>query len=127
MHATMNRTLFWRLVWKEFRMLRGFWVALAAFTVLAQLIALLTFTLLGQLNSDVPSILFGWAFGFELGAQEIGVDDVAVMAEGDGAVRAFDQKRLSVFDSAGAGGGVARVARSREAPEIQKVFLLEDL
>ena len=67
------------------------------------------------------------ALGFELGAQQVGVDDVAVVAQGDRAVGAFDEEGLGVFDAAGAGGGVARVADGGEALEMQKVFLLEDL
>ena len=36
----MNDTVFWRLVWKEYRFQRGFWISLAAMTFLGQLIAL---------------------------------------------------------------------------------------
>ena len=43
------------------------------------------------------------------------------------AVGAVDEEGLGVLDAAGAGGGVAGVADGGEAPQMQKVFLLEDL
>jgi hypothetical protein len=64
---------------------------------------------------------------FELGPQQLRVDDVAVVAESDLAVGAVHDEGLGVFDLAGAGGGVARVAGGGEALQMQKVFLLEDL
>jgi ABC-type transport system involved in multi-copper enzyme maturation permease subunit len=32
----MNASVFWRLAWKEYRLLRSFWIAMAVFAVLAQ-------------------------------------------------------------------------------------------
>ncbi len=36
----MTEPVFWRLIWKEYRMLRSFWIALAVMTVLAELVVL---------------------------------------------------------------------------------------
>ncbi len=35
----MNNPIFWRLVWKEYRLMRSFWIAMAVLTVILQLIA----------------------------------------------------------------------------------------
>jgi len=36
----MNATLFWRLLWKEYRMQRAFWIAMAALAIVASLVVL---------------------------------------------------------------------------------------
>ena len=40
----MNASIVWRLVWKEYRVLRGFWIALACMTLIAQLYILVRIT-----------------------------------------------------------------------------------
>jgi hypothetical protein len=64
---------------------------------------------------------------FEVGAEHVGVDEVAVVAEGDLAVRAVDAEGLGVLYAAGAGGGVAVVTDGDVAAEVTEVFFVEDL
>lgn len=47
----MNATLLWRLVWKDYRVLRGYWLALAVFGAVVQLLA-------WQLSADPDAA--GW-------------------------------------------------------------------
>ena len=35
----MNNPIFWRLVWKEYRLMRSFWIAMAVLAVILELIA----------------------------------------------------------------------------------------
>lgn len=58
----MNRAIFWRLIWKEYRLQRSFWIAMA---VLAALVLFLVWAL-----SD-PRELIASLFGFALGAAVI--------------------------------------------------------
>ena len=67
------------------------------------------------------------ALVFEVVAQELGVDDVAVVAQRERAVGAVDADGLGVLLAAGAGGGVAGVADGDVAGEVAEVVLLEDL
>lgn len=54
-----NSTLFWRLAWKEYRMLRGFWIALALATVGLQLLFVVTMTMTNQPTIDWSDHLYG--------------------------------------------------------------------
>ena len=63
----------------------------------------------------------------EFFVEALGVDQVAVVGEGQRAVRAFDVDRLGVLLLAGAGGGVAGVADGDVAGEVAEVVLIEDL
>jgi hypothetical protein len=63
----------------------------------------------------------------KVGAQDVGVDKVAVVSEGELAIRALNTEGLGVLDTAGAGGGVAVVAYRDVAGEVTEVFLIEDL
>ena len=58
------------------------------------------------------------ALGFQFVAQEVGVDQVAVVADGDLAARAIDDDGLGVFERAGAGGGIADVADGARAGQL---------
>ncbi|MEX2172572.1 MAG: hypothetical protein WD851_24850 [Pirellulales bacterium] len=51
--------VFWRFAWKEYRMLRGFWLAVAALAVMIQLITLATL----PASPDRSSMLFNIALG----------------------------------------------------------------
>ena len=55
----MNRTVLGRLVWKEYRLMRGFWLSLLGLALLAQVATMLNPT------SDLPrrSIIFAFAVG----------------------------------------------------------------
>lgn len=53
----MNAPIFWRLVWKEYRLLRSFWIAMAVLAVLASLYVLAT---LYQVDLR-PGVLFAIA------------------------------------------------------------------
>jgi hypothetical protein len=53
-----SSTLFWRLVWKEYRMLRGFWIALALATVGLQLLVVVTITLTNGSTKDLAANMF---------------------------------------------------------------------
>ena len=50
-----TRSIFLRFVWKEFRALRGLWLAVAALAILVQFAALLSF---GRSEPDLPSVVF---------------------------------------------------------------------
>ena len=63
----------------------------------------------------------------QVGAQRLGVDEVAVVAEGDLAVGAGDAERLGVLQAAGAGRRVAVVADGDVAAEVTEVLFVEDL
>ena len=64
----------------------------------------------------------------ELVAQLAGVDQVAVVADGELAVRAVDEQRLRVLDAARAGGRVADVADGDVADRARRAFgLVEDV
>ena len=54
-----HHRVFWRFAWKEYRMLRGFWLAVAALAVMIQLITLATL----PASADRASMLFGIALG----------------------------------------------------------------
>lgn len=53
----MNTTIFWRLVWKEYRVQLGFWYAMAVLTVTVQLIVL---------QNAAPADRTTWLFGTAL-------------------------------------------------------------
>jgi len=55
-----NSTLFWRLAWKEYRMLRGFWIALALATVGLQLLIVVTRTLMNEPMTQLEFNLTGF-------------------------------------------------------------------
>ena len=57
----------------------------------------------------------------------VGVDQVAVVAKGDGAAVAGTERRLGVLPGARAGGGVAAVADRDVADEARERRLVEDL
>ena len=63
----------------------------------------------------------------QVGAQRLGVDEVAVVAERDLAVGAGDAERLGVLQAAGAGRRVAGVADGDVAAEVAEVLFVEDL
>jgi shikimate dehydrogenase len=67
------------------------------------------------------------AFGFEFGTQDVSVDEVAVVADGDLAAGAISNDGLGVFQRAGAGGGVADVADGPRAGKFGELVLVEDL
>jgi hypothetical protein len=60
-------------------------------------------------------------------SKRLGVDYVAVVSEGDRAVRAFDVDRLGVLVAAGAGGGVSRMADRDVAGKLAEVLFVKDL
>ena len=82
-----NSTLFWRLAWKEYRMLRGFWISLALATVGLQLLAVVTVTLTNESTKDLPAGLFG--FGLAM---------VAFYALGCGATLFAVEREEETFD-----------------------------
>ncbi len=57
----------------------------------------------------------------------VGVDEIAVMADGDLAARTIDDDRLRVFERARAGGGIADVADGARAGQLGQFVLVEDL
>ena len=63
----------------------------------------------------------------KVAAQQVGVDDVAVVRERELALRAGDDQRLHVRVGARPGGRVARVADRVRAPEVGQDLLVEDL
>ena len=64
---------------------------------------------------------------FELVADTLSVDQVAVVGQRHRAVRTDDMHWLGVFGFAGAGGGVAGVTDRDVAREVSKIHLVEDL
>ncbi len=55
----MNDAIFWRLVWKEYRLQRAFWLSIAAMTIAAQLL-----TVVFAAGEERLTWLFGLALGF---------------------------------------------------------------
>jgi ABC-type transport system involved in multi-copper enzyme maturation permease subunit len=55
----MNNPVFWRLVWKEYRMQRAFWISMALLAVLLQLLVLIC----TRQEQFVPARLFSLALG----------------------------------------------------------------
>ena len=63
----------------------------------------------------------------EFVAQQGGVDEVAVVPDGELAAAAIGHERLGVLDVAGAGGGIADVADGAGAFETLEIAGVEDL
>lgn len=55
----MNDAIFWRLVWKEYRLQRAFWLSIAGMTITAQLL-----TVVFAAGEERLTWLFGLALGF---------------------------------------------------------------
>ena len=49
------------------------------------------------------------AFAFQFVAQQVGIDEIAVVRNSHLAADAIHHERLRIFNGAGAGGGVTRV------------------
>ena len=56
----MTEPVFWRLIWKEYRMLRSFWIALAVITLVIQLFMV---NMPSNWYDALPTFLFGIALG----------------------------------------------------------------
>src|SRR6202043_2505152 len=69
----------------------------------------------------------GLALRLERSPQFLRVDDVAVVADRDGAVRAHDDDRSGVDEPAATGGGIARMADCQRPGKVPDVALLEVL
>jgi hypothetical protein len=67
------------------------------------------------------------AIFFQAHAQLVGVDQVAVVGDGQRAARVIDRDRLRVLDHRVAGGGVAHVPDGGEAGEVLEALGGEDL
>jgi hypothetical protein len=67
------------------------------------------------------------ASGLEAGAQLVGVDQVAVVGDGDRAARVVEQERLGVAQLGAAGGRVAGVADGRAPGQAGQGLLVEDV
>ena len=66
-------------------------------------------------------------FAFKLVAQDIGVDQVAVVRDRDLAAEAIDHERLRVFHRARAGRGIAGVTDRARSLETFQFILAENL
>ena len=64
---------------------------------------------------------------FELAAQLGGIDQVAVVRNGERAAAVVDEERLGVGDAVGAGGGIADVAHRHVAGQLVEPVAAEDL
>ena len=56
----MNRSIFWRVVWKEYRTQRAFWIAMAVLTAFLQLIVVISVIK----PTDRTDLLFHYGLGF---------------------------------------------------------------
>ena len=65
--------------------------------------------------------------GFEFIAQNVGVDEISVMAHRNLATRTVGDDGLGVFQRAGAGGGITDVADGAIARQGGQLLLVEDL
>ena len=67
------------------------------------------------------------ALGLEFVAQQVGIDEVAVVADGDLAAGAVGDDGLGVFEGAGAGGRIADMADGAGAGQFGEFLFVEDL
>jgi hypothetical protein len=58
---TSSRPLVWRFAWKEYRMLRGFWIACAVIAILLQSLPKLLFSLYHNLGNPIEYVTIAWS------------------------------------------------------------------